>query len=253
MKQSSFIKFLLCLISFNFLTLDAALALGEHCLIKPDQIGTVAQRIFKANKAEGEYFPEQSIVQNRAESQVNFKNGKFTAQRDVTFEGYYRPSESAWFSILPIPLFVAQLDRDRNVVYICAHNEEDPAKSYVIIYFLKGYKISKTNFGTFIGDFLFSSIDLDSINLMPIGTIPFKNFFDKAGEIIPFASLVGAPISVLAFVQNLVVEVLSHFVGLGVQRVVVQDDHVFLESGIDMSHPEKARFSRKISLKGETN
>lgn len=248
MKKSSLIKFILSFLAFSILGLDSAFAIGEHCLVKPDQIGTVAQRIFKANKEAGEYFPEQSIIQNRAETQLNFKNGSLAAQRDVTFEGYYRPSESTWFSILPIPLFVAQLDRDRNVVYICAHNEEDAANNYVIIYFLKGYKLSKTNLGTFIGDFLFSSIEVDSINLLPIGTVPFKNFFDRAGEVIPFGRIASAPIAVVAYLENLVVKILNEFVGLGVQRIVVRDTHVFLESGIDFKNPENARFSRKIPL-----
>lgn len=250
MKRQTSLKIILCFVSFNFLSLGSALALGKHCLIKPDQIGMVAQRIFRANQAAGEYFPEESIVQNRAESQVSFKNGNFTTQRDVNFEGFYRPSESTWFSILPIPIFVAQLDRDRNVVYICAHNEEDAAKSYVIIYFLKGYKISKTTYATFIGDALFSSIDVASINLMPVGTIPFKNFFDRVDKIIPFASLVSAPISALGYLQNVAVGVLGQFVGVGVQRIIVTNDHVILESGIDMKNPDKARFSRKISLTG---
>lgn len=247
MTKFSFIKLVL-LLTFSFAGLESAFAVGEHCLIKPDQIGTVAQRIFKANKEAGEYFPEQSIVQNRAESQISFKNGTLTTQRDVTFEGYYRPSESTWFSILPIPLFVAQLDRDRNVVYICTHNEENPENSYVIIYFLRGYKISKTTLGTFLGDFLFSSIDVDSINLLPIGTVPFKNFFDKAFNGSAFGSIASAPVTLLGNIQNFVVKILNEFVGLGVQRIIVRDNHVLLESGIDFKNPENARFSRKIPL-----
>lgn len=241
----------LLLLIITLLSTQAALAVGEHCLIKPKEIATVAQRIFKANKEEGEYFPEQSIIQNRAESKVNFKNGSFKAERDITFEGYYRPTESTWFSILPIPLFVAQLDRDRNIVYICAHNEGDPEKDYVIIYFLKGYKLSKTKFGTFIGDLLFSSLEIDAINLLPVGTIPFKRFFDDAGEVVPFGSIVSTPIAVVEYLQNFVANILNYFVGLGVERIIVRDDHVLLESKIDLNNPQEARFSRKIPLSPE--
>ena len=238
----------LLLFIFSVFSVQSALAVGEHCMVKPNEIATVAQRIFKANKEEGEYFPEQSIIQNRSESKVKFKNGSLKAERAITLEGYYRPTESTWFSILPIPLFVAQLDRDRNIVYICAHNDGTPANNYVIIYFLKGYKLSKTKFGTFIGDFLFSSLEVDAINLLPIGTVPFKRFFDGAGEVIPFGSIVSTPIAVVEYLQNFVANILNFFVGLGVERIVVRDDHVLLESKIDLNNPQNARFSRKIPL-----
>lgn len=231
----------------TFLFAFQAFAIGEHCMVKPNELSQVAKKIFRVNKEEGQYFPNESTIQMNVESDVVFENGELKSQTTSTIEGFYRPDDSNLFSLLPIPLFVAQLERERHIVYLCAHNEDDPKKSYVIIYFLRGYRISPPGFGTFIGDFLFSSVKVEPIMLVPFGTIPFKNFFENSLGNTPFR-LLSVPVDIIAQIQNAVVTVLSFFTGIGAERITITDTEINISSGVNLNQPDRVRFSKTISL-----
>lgn len=222
---------------------------GEHCLIKPDQIGPTAQKIFVVNKQDHQYFPNESVLQMDVESQISLQDGQFKNQSVLTFEGFFRPDESNMFSVLPIPLFVAQLERERHVVYVCAHKEEaNPSQDYIIVYFLTGYRISRPTMSTFIGDMLFDSIDVKPISLVPIGTIPFRHLIENKLKGSPFV-LLAVPVDLFTQLQNMVVHVLSFFTGIGVERITVTDQNINLASGINLKKPQTAVTSIDMPLK----
>jgi len=240
-------KSLIC--GLLFLFANNVFAVGEHCLLKPSEIAPMAKKIFTVNKSEKTYFPNESTLQMDIEADFSMIKGEFKSQTVATVEGFYRPDESNLFSVLPIPLFVAQLERERDVVYICAHNEElNPSQNYIIVYFLKGYRISKTTFATFVGDMFFDSIDIKPISLVPIATLPFRNFFEKTLKGTPFVIL-GLPVDLFTQLQNVVVSVLSLFTGIGVERITVTDTTINLGSGIDFNNPTKSRISVNIPFK----
>jgi hypothetical protein len=146
------------------------------------------------------------------------------------YEAFLRPDKSDSYQLLPIPLFLMELDKETDSVYICAHKESaHPAKDEMVVYFLRHNKIKSM-----------TPVPLP-INLVgkvlwgPIENTPLM--------------ITKVPLTLLAKIQTLFNHAFSDLTRIGVDRVRLTDTQLELASGGDPSEFEHAVLHKTIKFK----
>ena len=237
-------KFLVLFVLMVFQT-QAFAKVGEHCLVKPKDIEALTNRMLVAHQEEKKIFPDSSVIQFEAEGSLS-GNG---SQQDGTFEGIFRPEQDGYFSLTPLPILVVELNRTRELIYVCAHaSSQNPQENYFMIYFLRGYNMGPSNLSSFFGDLVFNSVKVKPVGIVPLGLIAFKNIFKGHGSFNPLGLFL-IPIEVTQAVQNGLSNAISTFSKVGVERIIVTKDNIELASGVKLETPEKVLYRKNIPLK----
>jgi hypothetical protein len=221
---------------------------SEGCTIPPNEISNVATRILKVANDDSNSLDDSMNITADFEGDFSGEDAKLNG----TWEGFYRPEENGFYSVLPIPLFAFELSRDRNVLYVCAHVDPDPAKQHFTLYFMRGYHLDKTKFGTILGD-IFHRPQLEIAPLAPV-LIPVGSISKKVPKglatIIFFPLIQAFGIQSLAFegIQRLVTSALGDISGISIERIVMTPTYIELSSGIDLNDPTKSKWKKRIPI-----
>ncbi|MCB0371082.1 MAG: hypothetical protein KDD45_17100, partial [Bdellovibrionales bacterium] len=164
-----------------------------------------------------------------------------------TFEGFFRPSEDDFVSLIPVPILGFDVSRERIVVYACAHIEPDTKKTHLTMYFMRGYHIDPVSFSNFWGDLFHGpTLTVRPIPASLLGISVIKKFFLRIFRFIPFSDVY---FDAWSNVQRLLANALGDVTGFGVERVELTEDYVKLSSGVNLESPREALFNKKFNLK----
>jgi hypothetical protein len=184
------------------------------CVIPVDQIEQVAANL-KWKNDQGE---EKNTAVVRFDMQPVFVRGN--SENIIDYEAFIRPDRDDAFQILPIPLFMVQLEKKRDTIYICAHLETaNPSKNLSVAYFLRYNQIRP-------------------ITPMPLPLRQINNLLTGPLENTPFM-VTGVPMKVLARAQSIFVHIFSDITKLGVDRILVTSNEIKLYSGGDLTRFEQ--------------
>lgn len=220
-------------------------AVGEHCLVKPDQIEVLTNKMLLLNQREKKIFPDSSVL--HFTGITNFSNTENSL--GGTIEGIYRPQKNGSFSLTPLPLFVVELNRTRELVYVCAHgSSENPKENYLIVYFLRGYGMGPSTLGSFIGDLLFNSVKVEPVAISPLGLQPIRDLFGGKIAWTPLGLFL-IPIEITDTIQRGFMNVFSTFSRVGVERIIMTADQMEFATGVNLKSPSIATYKKVIKFK----
>lgn len=217
------------------------------CRVHPKDIPVVGTRAVLAAVEDKESLPDSMNVQADMDAELSSAN----SLGQGTFEGYYRPREDGFYSVLPIPIFGFELSRDRNLIYVCAHGDTDSKKNHFTIYLMRGFHLDPLHYGTIIGDLLSKpKLEVKPLSpvLVPLGSL--QSQFKGVGQLIflPF-QLFAWQLTAVTVVQRLFSNVIGDISGMAIERIIITEDTLEVASGIDLEHPEKARWKKSFDLK----
>lgn len=241
-------KILLVLCALSSSLAVAQISPHRGCLVHPKDIPVVGTRAVLAAVEDKESLPDSMNVQADVDAEIS----DTTSLGQGTFEGYYRPREDGFYSVLPIPIFGFELSRDRNLIYVCAHGDTDSKKNHFTIYLMRGFHLDPLHYGTIIGD-LFSKPKLEVKALSPV-LVPLGRLQSQlprgAGQLIflPF-QLFAWQLTAVTVVQRLFSNVIGDISGMSIERIILTEDTLEIASGVDLEHPEKARWKKSFDLK----
>lgn len=214
------------------------------CELQPSEIGEYGtQRIIQVQKNE-KSLPGAIPIQTNVEYNFSSLTGSTTYG---TMEGFFRPAEDDFISLIQLPVLGFDVSRDRIVVYICAHSNPDPQKSHFTVYFLRGYHMDPATFGNFWGNMInkpHMKIRPVPASILGIGSI--KKFFYGILRYIPFSSIYFDGWSVI---QRGLVNLLGDVTGVGIERVEITSEYIKFSSGINLASPREALFKKTFNLK----
>ncbi|MFS4459205.1 hypothetical protein [Bdellovibrio sp. HCB2-146] len=225
-----------------------AQALEYGCKFHPKELNEKGTNMVKAFAARKQSVPESLPVTPLQIEYAESNSGEETSQvAKGTLEGFYRPAEDDFYSLIPIPVLGIALSRERNMIYVCAHYDSmDPKKTHVTVYMLRGYYLDPTSLGTVIGN-LASGPRLEvkplTAALVDINFIR-KDFL----HILKWIPFVDVGLNATNGIQRLLVNMVGDFTGIGVERLTMTMDGVEIASGIDLKRPEKATIKKFISF-----
>jgi hypothetical protein len=250
------VRFILILFLFGFFVGNSALADRDaYCKLKTNEIEVVANKILTRSHEMKKDFPMSSVIQSNFNGQLSDDDKK--SNLEATLEGFIRVEESGQFSILPlsIPLFAVNLNKERDIVYVCAHLDPDPAKYFLEIYFLTGYNLGDVSMRSFLGDLIFDSVSVTPVVINPLSLDQAVNFFGgNVGEMDLFKLLMTplrVPLAVVSQAQSLLMSSLDSIFPIGIEKVLLTQDEVVLSSDVDLKNPKKSTFHYHISLKAK--
>lgn len=225
------------------LIVNSARSLEKGCQLKPSQLNDFGTEITKIVDAQDRTLPAQIPIQS--EFEIKYRNG--VANYYGTFEGFFRPQEDNFFSVVPVPILGFDVTKERIVIYICAHYTEDPSESHMTVYFLRGYHIDPMNKRNFVGDLFFSpSLKVKPVPASLIGISEVRKFFLQIFRFIPFVDLYFEAWSVAqSFFGNL----LGDVTGFGVERIELTPSYFKVSSGVNLASPREAKINRTFQLK----
>lgn len=223
----------------------ASAVIGQHCLVKPSQLEDLTNKMLMVHQIEKRIFPESSVIQFEATGTLAPENGA----QEATYEGIFRPEEDGFFSLTPLPFMVIELRRSRELFYVCAHTStENPRNNYMILYFLRGYRMGPRTWDSFLGDLLFNSVKVKPVSITPLGTSGLKKLFSSQNGFNPLGIFL-IPIEITDTVQRALTNALSTFTKVGVERITLTSTNLELASGVDLERPHKALLKKNIALK----
>ncbi len=222
-----------------------AFSLEYGCTLQPNELNNFGTKLVQSIQESKQSLPDNIEINTEIEGVYSTTSESKTT---ASFEGFFRPSESDFLSIVPeIPVLGFDIDKDRIVVYACAHIDIEPKKSHLTIYFLRGYHLDPISFSNFIGNVLFSpSMEVRPIPASILGISKFKKFFLQIFRFIPFSSF---PFDALGLVQTFFAKIFGDVTGFGVERVEVTQDYVKVSSGVDLKSPREALYRKTFNLK----
>jgi hypothetical protein len=226
-----------------------------YCKLKTNEIELVANKILTRSHEMKKDFPMSSVIQSNFNGHLSDDDKKSTIE--ATLEGFIRVADSGQFSILPlsIPLFAVNLNKERDIVYVCAHLDPDPAKYFLEIYFLTGYNLGDVSMRSFLGDLIFDSVSMSAVTINPLSLDQAVNFFGgSVGEMDLFKLLMTplrVPLEVMSQAQNLLMSSLDSIFPIGIEKVLLTEDEVVLSYEVDFKNPKKSTFDFHVSLKAK--
>ena len=136
----------------------SAKALEYGCELQPSELNFWATKTAETFRNQKKPFPEFLTIQSQFQGTwVKSEDGPWKPSEDAseptyaTVEGFYRPLEDAYYSLIPIPIFGVALSRDKNVLYSCAHYDSDPQKTHLTIYMMRGSKLDPLSWTNVFG------------------------------------------------------------------------------------------------------
>jgi hypothetical protein len=197
---------------------------SAKCIISPENIEKVAANV----KWQNENGTEENTAVIRADVNASMARGKNVTVSD--YEAFLRPDRDEAFQPLPIPLFMVQMDKKVDSIYICAHLDSGaPAKNLTVVYFLRQNRIS------------------------PITPMPLP--FRQLGKLIwgplentPFI-VTKIPLTVLGRIQAIFVHAFSDLTRFGIDRVRITSTKIELLSGGNPTQFDRYALRKVIPIK----
>ena len=217
-------------------------AFETGCSLQPKDLNSYATGITKILAARKEALPKTIPLQS--DFQFSSKNG--VTQFYGTFEGFFRPENDDFFSIIPIPILGFDITKDRVVLYVCAHYSSKKEDSHMTIYFLRGYHIDPPKLSNFVGDLFYDpQLKVKAVPATLLGIGEIKMFFIQIFRYIPFVDVY---FETFSLVQRFLANTLGDVTGFGVERIELTEKYVRVSSGVDLESPREARISKTFTL-----
>jgi len=229
-----------------FFTAVRAQALEYGCQLQPKNIGPVGSRMVKAFTDKKQSVPDSLVLTADFEGETSFGA---TPDKDMrgTLEGFYRPREDDFYSLLPIPALGISLRRERNMIYVCAHYDQDPKKTHATIYMLRGYHLDPTGLGTLIGD-LFKGPQLQ-VKPLTASLVDISGLRRDFLFLLRWLPMLDLGLAATDGIQRLITVVVADFAGVGVERLTMTPEGVEIATGVDLKNPRKATIKKFIAFK----
>lgn len=213
------------------------------CSLQPHQLNDFGSRVTKSIATAKASFPKKIPLQ----SEFEFETKQGVAKFYGTFEGFFRPQNDDFFSIIPLPILGFDVTKDRIVIYVCANYSDKKEDSHLTIYFLRGYHLDPSRFGTYIGNaFNDPELKVQPVPATLLGIGEIKMFLLQIFRYIPFVDVYFESISL---VQQFFANLLGDVTGFGVERIELTEDFLRVSSGVNLKSPREARIRRNFKLK----
>ena len=223
-------------------------ALEYGCRLKVNELDGRGTQIVKDAKRAGKSLPNSITIATSFSGQWSNQDGTSNSKVKGTIEGFYRPEDDGFFSIVPLPVFGIDLKRSRNVIYICAHADPDPAKTHFTAYMMRGFDLDReVTFGNMMGD-MFAGPQLN-IKPLSLSLFSFSEIKRKFLFWLQWFPLLEIGFQATDGLQRLIANALGDFTSLGVERITLTKDFFEIASGIDQDNPSEAKIIRKVRLK----
>lgn len=221
----------------------SVMALEYGCSLKPHELNAFGTKITSAVAKMKTSVPKNIPIQSEFEFEIKQGQRKFYG----TFEGFFRPQNDDFFSVVPVPILGFDVTKDRIVLYVCAHYSEKKEESHMTIYFLRGYHLDPPTFGTFLGNLIYDpqmKVKPVPASLLGIGEI--KIFFLQIFRYIPFVDIY---FEALSLVQQFFANILGDVTGFGVERIELTEDFLRVAAGVNLTSPREVRFNKTFKIK----
>lgn len=213
------------------------------CQLQPNQLNEYGSRITKSIAAMKTSFPKNVPLQ----SEFEFESKQGVKKFYGTFEGFFRPQNDDFFSVVPLPILGFDVTKDRIVLYVCAHYSDKKEESHLTIYFLRGYHLDPPKLSTFIGNWIYDpQLKIQPVPATLLGIGEIKMFFLQIFRYIPFVDVYFETISL---VQQFFANMLGDITGFGVERIELTQDFFRVSAGVDLESPRESRISKTFKLK----
>jgi len=221
-------------------------ALEYGCQIDPKNLNEAATKAVVNYYRQKQSVPNALIVTSEFEAEWSGTEEEPEQKMYGTLEGFYRPQENDYYSILPVPILGMSLSRQENMIYICAHFNEDPAKTHFTAYLFRGNHLDPLRFGNFIGDF--GSSPKLKIKPLPASIVGIGKVRRQLSRTFRWMPLFDLGLQATEQIQGLVVKALGDFSKVGVERITMTQEYIEIASGVDLGNPSKARLQKKINF-----
>lgn len=215
-------------------------ALDYGCQLKPDQINDVGTRMVKAYADKKQSVPDSLVITADFETVI----GEDKPYAMGTLEGFYRPKDDDFYSLIPIPVLGISLSRTRNMVYLCAHYDADPAKTHVTVYMLRGFHLDPTSVSTAIGNFA----NAPSLKIRPLtaALVDISRIRKEFLTFLKWIPLLDVGLDATNGIQRILSNLLGDFTGVGVERLTMTAEGVEIATGVILNNPKKAVITKFI-------
>ena len=234
----------ICIIFFFVLAFAHSSFAFEHgCSLQPNELNTFGTKVTSSVAKMKTSVPKNIPLQ----SEFEFKTiqGKNTFYG--TFEGFFRPQNDDFISIIPLPILGFDVTKDRIVLYVCAHYSEKKEESHMTIYFLRGYHLDPPTLGTFLGNIVYDpQMKVKPVPATLLGIGEIKMFFLQIFRFIPFVDVY---FETFSLVQRFFANMLGDVTGFGVERIELTEDFLRVSSGVNLDSPREARISKTFKIK----
>ncbi len=216
----------------------------EHgCSLQPHELNAFGTKVTSAVAKMKTSVPKNIPLQSEFEFETKQGEKKFYG----TFEGFFRPQNDDFFSIIPVPILGFDVNKDRIVLYVCAHYSEKKEESHMTIYFLRGYHLDPPTFGTFFGNLVYDpQMKVKPVPATLLGIGEIKMFFLQIFRFIPFVDIY---FETFSLVQRFFANMLGDVTGVGVERIELTEDSLRVSSGVNLASPREARISKTFKIK----
>lgn len=215
----------------------------EGCQIAPNQLNKIGTKLARIVEKENRSLPKNMTIQSDFE--LSKENGKDKAVG--TFEAFLRPENDDFYSLIPIPILGFDVSKDRIVVYICAHFDENPEKTHLTVYFMRGYHIDPINFDNFWGDVIQKpKLEVKPVPASLLGISEFKKLFLRIFRFIPIS---GVFFDTFSLLQRLITGTVGDITGFGVEKIELTMDRLQVASKVDLDDPSEAFYSKTFMLR----
>lgn len=220
-----------------------SLAFETGCSLQPSELNPFGTKVAKIVSDKNTSMPRNIPLQS--EFEISQENG--VRKYYGTFEGFFRPKNDDFISIIPLPILGFDLSKDRVVLYVCAHYTDNPAESHLTIYFLRGYHLDPLSTSNFVGNILFKpQLNVKAVPATLLGIGEIKLFFIQIFRYIPFVDLY---FETFSLVQRFFANLLGDVTGFGVERIELTDKFFRVSSGVNLNSPRNARITKTFTLK----
>lgn len=235
-------KFTFVLPALIFLSTQVQ-ALEIGCQLHPSELNK------KASAAVENFYKKESSLPDSLVLTSDFEFEQNQSKESLlvgTLEGFYRPAQSDNYALTPLPFLTVPLNREEHVVYVCAHYENDPTKTHVTIYLMRGSKLDPLRFGNALGNLLRKP----SLQVKPLSftLIDFKKIKKDFLPIFKWIPVIDWGIVVTDTVQQSVLRAITDMAKVGVERITVTSTGIELATGVDLKNPRKALIKKTISF-----
>jgi hypothetical protein len=219
-----------------------AQALEFGCQLKPTEINDFGTKMVKAYADRNQSVPDSIVLTSDFEtSSSDDAASKYTTG---TLEGFYRPVDDDFYSLIPIPVLGVALSRDRNMVYLCAHADKDPAKTHITVYMLRGFHLDPTTLSTVVGN----AANGPSLKIRPL-TAALVDITRIRKEFLTFLKwipLLDVGLEATNGIQRILSNLLGDFTGVGVERLTMTNDGIEIATGVILMNPTQSKITKFI-------
>ena len=234
----------LYLVIFSILSLSQySFSFETGCSLQPHELNDFGTTVTKKIAALKSSMPKNIPLQSEFEFETKQGVNKFYG----TFEGFFRPQNDDFFSVIPLPILGFDITKDRIVLYVCAHYSDKKEESHLTIYFLRGYHLDPPSLGTFAGNLIYDpQLKVKPVPATLLGIGEIKMFFIQIFRYIPFVDVY---FETFSLIQRFLANMLGDVTGFGVERIELTEDFFRVSSGVDLNSPREARISKTFKLK----